>query len=309
MIQNGSCNIPKRVTRWLAPFVVTLFCAVHLFAQGTAGSISGVVQDAQGAVVPGAKVTAFNQNENAVTAVDTSNSDGVYVFNPLPVSTYTIRIEAQGFKTYEQKDIVLNVNNKIGLPPVLLTVGAVSESVSVEANAVALETVTATRSAVVDNTQLNDLPVLTRTNVATAYLREIPGSAPDVTSNFNGGRVTDVVSQLDGVTDMDAGNNGFGYSYSIEAVGEVKVTTNGFTAEYGRAAGFQVSSVLKSGTSNIHGSGFWFHQNEGLNANTSIDKMQPSASSPLGIQKPLNRGMLAGFTLGGPVWMPVGPLK
>ncbi len=310
MPRNVITSIANRPGRRLASLALALsFCSVQLFAQGTAGSITGLVQDASGKVLPGAKVTAFNQNQKAVTAVDLTNGQGVYVFNPLPVSTYTITIEAAGFKTYTQKDIVLNVNDKIGLPPIVLTVGSVSESVSVEADAVALETVTATRSGLVDNNQINDLPVQTRTNVATSYLREIPGSAPDVASNFNGGRVTDVVNQLDGVTLMDAGNNGLGYSYSIEAVGEVKVTTNGFTAEYGRAAGFQVSSVLKSGTSNIHGSGFWFHQNEGLNANTSIDKMQPSASSPLGIQKPLNRGMLAGFTLGGPVWMPVGPLK
>jgi hypothetical protein len=66
----------------------------------------------------------------------------------------------------------------------------------------------------VDSTQLNELPILTRTNAATAYLREIPGSAPDVSTNFNGQRVTDVVNQIDGVTAMDAGNNGVNYSYS-----------------------------------------------------------------------------------------------
>jgi hypothetical protein len=154
----------------------------------------------------------------------------------------------------------------------------------------------------VDTAQLNELPILSRTNAATAYLREIPGSAPDVTSNFNGQRVTDVVNQLDGVTMMDAGNNGVNYSYSVEAVGEVKVTTNAFTAEYGRAGGYQVSSVLKSGTSSLHGTGFWFHQNEGLNANSYTNNMQK-------IQKGLSRSMLSGFTVGGAIWMPVGPLK
>ena len=302
MLHNVIYRVVRNSCKLLAPFVLALICYVNSFAQGTAGSITGTVEDAQGAVVPGAKVTAYNQNEKAVTAVDTTNSDGAFVFNPLPVSTYTITVEAPGFKSYSQKDIVLNVNDKLGLPPILLTVGAVSESISVEANAVALETVTATRSGMVDTTQLNELPVLTRTNAATAYLREMPGSAPDVTSNFNGQRVTDVVNQLDGVTMMDAGNNGVNYSYSIEAVGEVKVTTNAFTAEYGRAGGYQVSSVLKSGTSNLHGTGFWFHQNEGLNANSYTNNMQS-------IQKPLSRSMLSGFTLGGPVWMPVGPLK
>jgi hypothetical protein len=286
----------------LQAFGLALVCSGYLFAQGTAGSITGIVQDGQGAVIAGAKVTAFNQNQNAVSAVVTTNSQGVYVFNPLSVSTYTITIEAQGFKTYSQKDIVLNVNDKLGLPEAVLTVGAVSESITVEANAVALETVTATRSAVVDNTQINELPVQTRTNVATAYLRVIPGSAPDVTSNFNGQRASDVVNQLDGVTMMDAGNNGANFSYSIESVGEVKVSTNAFTAEFGRSSGYQVSSVLKSGTSSIHGSAFWFHKNEGLNANTYTNNMQ-------NIQKPLSRDMLSGFTIGGPVWMPFGPLK
>jgi carboxypeptidase family protein len=302
MIQNVILSIANGPGRRLALFALALLCSGHLFAQGTAGLITGVVEDSTGKVVPGAKVTAYNQNQKAVTAVDVTNGQGVFVFNPLPVSIYTITVEAPGFKTYTRNDIVLNVNDKIGLPPTILTVGSVSETISVEANTVELETVTATRAGLVDNTQLNDLPIQTRTNVATSYLREIPGSAPDVSSNFNGQRVTDVVNQLDGVTMMDAGNNGVNYSFSIEAVGEVKVTTNAFTAEYGRAAGFQVSSVLKSGTSTLHGSGFWFHQNEGLNANTSMNNMQ-------GIQKPLSRGMLSGFTLGGPVWMPVGPLK
>jgi hypothetical protein len=305
MLQNGIRNIQNRGGQWLAPLALSLFCAVHLFGQGTAGSITGVVQDAQGAVVVGAKVTAFNQNEKAVTSVVNTNGSGVYVFSPLPVASYTITVEAQGFKSYSQKDIVLNVNDNLGLPPVALTVGAVSESISVEANAVALETVTATRSAVVDNTQINELPVATRTNVASAYLREIPGSSPDASSNFNGQRSSDAVNQLDGVTMMDAGNNGVNYSYSIEAVGEVKVSTNAFTAEFGRSSGYQVSSVLKSGTSDIHGSGFWFHKNEGLNANSSMNNM----TLPTPIQKPLSRDMLSGFTVGGPVWMPFGPLK
>jgi hypothetical protein len=282
MLQNTIGNKSKmRSTWWLTPLVLTLFCSAQLFAQGTAGSISGVVEDAQGAVVVGAKVTAINQNQNAVAATDTSNSDGVFVFNPLSVATYTVKIEAPGFKTYEQKNIVVNVNDKIGLPPVLLTVGAVSESITVEANAVELETVTATRSGMVDTAQLNELPVLSRTNAATAYLREIPGSAPDVTGNFNGQRGTDVVNQLDGVTMMDTGSNGANYSYSIEAVGEVKVTTTGFTAEYGRSAGYQISSVIKSGTSGLHGTGFWFHQNEGLNANSSFNKMSQPAIQKL----------------------------
>jgi hypothetical protein len=286
---------------WLV-FAAALLCTAPLFGQNTAGSITGVVNDAQGAIIADAKVSAVNQEENVVITAVTTNREGVFVFNPLKVGTYTIIVEASGFKSFSQKNIALNVNDNIGLPPIVMTVGSVSESVTVEANAVALETVSATRAAVVNSTQLQDLPIQTRTNVATAYLREIPGNPPDSTGNFNGQRVSDGVNQLDGVTMMDAGNNGVNYSYSIEAIGEVKVSTNAFSAEYGRSSGYQVASVIKSGTSSLHGSGFWFHKNEGLNANSFTNNMQ-------GIQKPLSRDMLSGFTVGGPIWMPWGPLK
>jgi len=287
---------------WLSMAAVFLCCSLPLMAQNTAGSITGVVQDSQGAVIPGAKVTALNQEEHAVNGSTVTNHEGVFVFNPLKVATYTITVEAPGFKTFSQKNIVLNVNDAIGLPPIVMALGNVSETISVEANAVALETVTATRSAVVDATQLQELPISTRTNVATAYLREIPGNPPDSTGNFNGQRNSEVTNQLDGVTAMDAGNNGANYTFSIEAVGEVKVTTNGFTAEYGRSSGYQVASVLKSGTSDFHGEGYWFHKNEGLGANSFTNNEQ-------GIQKPLSRAMLSGFNFGGPIWMPFGPLK
>ena len=297
---NAGFSLTRQGSLSIAAFFLCL--SLPLMAQNTAGSITGVVQDSQGALIPGAKVTALNQEEHAVNGSTVTNHEGVFVFNPLKVATYTITVEAPGFKIFSQRNIVLNVNDAIGLPPIVMALGNVSETISVEANAVALETVTATRSAVVDATQLQELPISTRTNVATAYLREIPGNPPDSTGNFNGQRNSEVTNQLDGVTVMDAGNNGANYTYSIEAVGEVKVTTNGFTAEFGRSSGYQVASVLKSGTSEFHGEGYWFHKNEGLGANSFTNNEQ-------GIQKPLSRAMLSGFNFGGPIWMPFGPLK
>lgn len=126
------------------------------------------------------------------------------MFNPLKVGAYTISVEASGFKTFSQKNFALNVSDNIGLPPIVMSVGSVSESVAVKADAVALQTVSATRAAVVNSTQLQDLPIHARTKVATAYLREIPGNPPDSTGNFNGQRVSDGLNQLDGVTMMDA---------------------------------------------------------------------------------------------------------
>src|SRR5579863_4506494 len=193
---------------WLLCLAILFFAQLSSFGQNTAGSITGVVQDSQGAVIPGATVTALNQGQNAVNASVVTNREGVFVFNPLAAGTYTVSVEAAGFKKYTQRNIVLNVNDNLGLQPIVMDIGAVTESVVVEANAVALETITATRSAVVDNTQLQDLPISTRTNVAGAYLREIPGNPPDSTGNFNGQRNSEVTNQLDGVTAMDAGNNG-----------------------------------------------------------------------------------------------------
>src|SRR5580692_10575294 len=103
MLQNGIRNIRNMQT--LAPITLCLLFVTQAFAQGTAGSITGTVEDAQGAAIPGVRVTAYNQNQKANTAVNTTNGQGVYVFNPLPVSTYTITVDAPGFKTYSQRDI------------------------------------------------------------------------------------------------------------------------------------------------------------------------------------------------------------
>jgi len=107
---------------------------------------------------------------------------------------------------------------------------------------------------------------------------------------------------MDGVTFMDMGNAGANFSLSMEAVGQVTVVTNSMGAEYGRSGGFQVSSVIKSGSKDFHGSGYWYHKNEGLNANSWTNNFQ-------NIRKPISRALNSGFTIGGPVWMPFGPLK
>lgn len=275
-----------------------------LVAQITAaGSISGVVQDSQGAVIPGAKVTAVNQNQGAVLGVATTDIAGTFLFNPLPApAKYTLTVEAAGFKRYSQADIALDAGAQRGLSPFVLEIGSVSDSVLVEANAVQLETVSATRSQAVSQQQIADLPVSSRTNFATAYLRDVNGNPPDATGSFNGQPAVQQTVQIDGVTTMDMGNASGNFSWSMEAVGEVKVSTNSMGAEYGRSSGFQVTSVLKSGTKDFHGSGYWYHKNEGLNANTWTNNFQ-------GIQKPISRSMLSGFTIGGPAWLPFGPLR
>src|SRR5215831_8415455 len=120
-----------------------------LQAQNTSGSITGTVQDATGAVIPGVQVSLINQEQGAAARQTVTNEAGIYLFSALPAATYTITAELAGFKVYKKTDVKLFVNDKMGLPPIILEVGSQAESVTVEAQTVQLETVSAERSGVV----------------------------------------------------------------------------------------------------------------------------------------------------------------
>src|SRR5213594_2429028 len=153
--------------------IVLLTPTLPLIAQNTSGSITGVVQDASGAVIPGAQVTLINQ-EQGVTARDTiTNEAGIYLFSALPAATHTVTVELPGFKTYKKTDVKLFVNDRMGLPPVVLEVGSQAESVTVEAAAVTLETVSAERSGIVTGRQMIDIALNGR-NFA-SLLKLVPG--------------------------------------------------------------------------------------------------------------------------------------
>ena len=126
-------------------------------AQNTSGSITGVVQDVSGAVIPGAQVSLTNQDQGVMFQQTITNEAGLYLFSALPAATYTVTVELPGFKAYKKTDVKLFVNDKLGLPPIVLEVGSQGESVTVEAAAVTLETVTAERSGVVDSRQILDI--------------------------------------------------------------------------------------------------------------------------------------------------------
>src|SRR5215471_1389793 len=112
--------------------VAALFAfSASLIAQNTSGSITGVVQDSTGAVIPGATVTLINQDQGQSARTTVTNEAGIYLFSALPAATYTVTAELAGFKTYTTKDNKLFVNDKMGVPPIVLEVGAQGESVTV----------------------------------------------------------------------------------------------------------------------------------------------------------------------------------
>src|SRR5437764_10302996 len=126
---------------WIALSIVAMVPAA---AQTNSGAITGVIQDAQGAVIANARITLINTEQGAGSAREAnSNGEGVFLITPIPPSTYTLTVEVAGFKKYTQSGIVVNANDRLGLPAIALEVGSTGDSVTVEANVVQLETLTA----------------------------------------------------------------------------------------------------------------------------------------------------------------------
>jgi hypothetical protein len=286
-----------------------LAAAIPVAAQNTAGSISGVIQDPQGAIIPNAKVTLTNQAQGSGSArALATNTEGAFVFSPVLPGTYNLTVEVSGFKKYTQSGIVLDVSDRLGLPPIALEVGSTGESITVEAAAVQLQTLTAERSGVVTGTQAVDVAINGRNY--TSLLRTIPGVPADAGTgdvSVNGGRTAQNNFTLDGQNVTDIGvNQQFAYRISMDAIAEFKVSTNGQTAEFGRNDGAQIQVITKSGTKDFHGTGYWFKRGEFMNANTFVNNAQPVKNNNgiVAAPFPIYRYLDAGFTAGGPIYVP-----
>ena len=195
---------------------LSMFTAAH--AQNTAGSITGSIQDPQGAVIPNARVTLTNNAQGAASAREvTSNGEGVYLFTPLLPGTYTLTVEVTGFKKYTQSNLTVNVNDRLGLAAIALEVGSTGESITVEASAVQLETVTSERSGVVTGRQMVDIALNGRN--FTGLLKTVPGSSADGIASFNGQRVNQNNYTVDGQTITDIGTNAQNaYRVNVDAI-------------------------------------------------------------------------------------------
>jgi hypothetical protein len=291
----------KNVGRVLLCAVVALIAGdSRIEAQNVTGSITGVVQDAQGAVIPNARVTLTNEAQGAGSArvVDT-NGEGAFVFSPLIAGTYSVAIEMMGFKRYVQSGIILDASEKLGLPIIALEVGATGESVTVEAAAIQLQTLNGERSAVVTGNQMVDIAINGRNY--TSLLRTVPGVPADAGTgdvSVNGGRTAQNNFTVDGQNVTDIGvNQQFAYRISMDSIAEFKVSTSSQTAEFGRNDGAQIQVVTKSGTQDFHGTGYWFKRGEWMNANTFTNNFSGIPIQPY-------RFMTAGWTFGGPIYIP-----
>ena len=292
-----------------------ILCILPLLAFSTLGLaqevtsvILGVVNDPTDAVVPHATVTA---NETATGQSRTAVSDeaGRFRFNDVRAGIYTIRVQADGFKAFELRNVNLLTGETRDLGKMVLQIGAVSEEVSVMAQSTPVQTASSERSASVTPEQLDQLSLKGRDPFDMMHL--IPGVVDaslgkrDLENAYSMGNISingldpqSLNVAIDGVTEMDEGGNYTAYvTPNMDSVAEMRVLTNGYQAEYGRQSGGTINLISKSGSRAFHGTGHFDHRHEDLNANTFFNNRQ-------GLQRPLYRYMIAGYSFGGPAYIP-----
>jgi Carboxypeptidase regulatory-like domain len=306
----------QRNRYWAVLFscVFALLVAGRLFASVTA-SISGNVKDASGASITGATVTATNTG-TGIAQTRTTNGQGFYSFQLLPLGTYVLTVEQTGFKEYQQTDLVLDVNSALTVDATL-QVGQVSEKVEVAANALHVETVSSQMGEVIEGKEMTDVPLVTRSytdllalqpgvvsspsGMSGAYAGSfisagfpVPPVSGDLNSgalSVNGMRESANAFILNGVLVQEVGYSGAGAIPNLDSIAEFRILTNNTDAEYGNYAGAQINVVTKAGTNQWHGNAFEFLRNTDLDAKNYFD---------VGSRGAYNQNQFGG-TFGGPV--------
>ncbi len=274
-------------------------------AQANRGSIKGEVQDPQQAGVPDAQITLKNE-ATGVAAKTTSGSSGQFDFVDLSPGTYTLTAEAKGFSTSTQQHVTVDVGKTLALV-VGLQPGQVQQTVSVEANAAAVESQTSDIGTSITPQEIKDLPVslsgdmrnpLSFVLLTPGVSGSTPGPTPDYRLHISGSNSYANEIYIDGIPVANTNLSGDVSSNHppIDSIGEFRIANNNQSAEYGLSSGI-VSFSFKSGSNNFHGSLFEYLQNDKLNAAGYV-------ANALGQQKaPLKQNEFGG-TFGGPVWIP-----
>jgi len=299
----------KRVLSCLsAGSLLLLFTAAAVLAQATA-QITGTVKDASGGVLPGASVT-ITQTDTGFKRDVVTEADGSFSFPSIPIGPYRLDVMLQGFRTSSQTGIVLQVNSNVAIP-VVMALGEVAETITVQANAQVVETRSLGVGQVMDNKRILDLPLNGR-NPAD-LLQYLPAAVPQPALNATsrsmgrsnggqayslaGGLAFGVAYVLDGATHNNPYDNLNLPLPFPDALQEFRAETSALTAQNGMHSGAAVNAVTKSGTNQFRGDGFEFFRHHSLNATDPF-----AAKNPDGTRKDdgLKRNQF-GLTLGGPI--------
>ena len=305
------------MARWFTSVLVVLLLAgVHgvgtARAQGLTAQLSGVVRDAAGGVMPGVSVVVKNAGTNQVRQTITGG-DGTFVFPDLLAGTYDITATMSGFKTYEQKGIELGATDRVALRAISLELGGLNEQITVKAEAALVQTKTAARSGLVAREQIDDIAVKGRDFAA--YLKLLPGVVDTSNREAPGwgsmgglsinGRSGGFNFSYDGVTNKDTGSNSGNYQApALDSIGEIRVQTSNFQAEYGRSSGATITVVTRAGTKEYHGSAAYYKRDTSLNANEFSRKQQCALGQLAQCAAPLYKFDNTAWTVGGPVLIP-----
>jgi hypothetical protein len=282
---------------------VFLFVSSLIISQEFRATVDGRIMDPAGARVLGADITLRNTQTGDVVTTK-SGDDGAYHFAFLLPGNYTITVEKAGFQKAIREGIRLEVAER-GVVDIALAVGDVGQSVTVSANALALQTETADRGLNIDTTQVLDVPLMGRNPFAAAW--SAPGVIQDASTQrlrpfdisgsssmaIDGGRPSTNEVLVDGISSLLEASS-VSYVPTAEAVGEFKVQTTNFDAQYGWTLGGVVNMITKNGTNQFHGSVFEFFQNTHLDANTFNDNLT-------GVPRQSSHINTFGGDIGGPV--------
>ena len=295
----------------LALAMIFAGAATRANAQGLTGQISGVVTDTGGGVMPGATVTVKNVGTN-LTREAVTGPDGVFIITNLLAGTFDLSVTVQGFKPYEQKDIVLGATERLALRAIALEIGGLSEVVTVASESVRVQTTSGERSATITASQIEDIglkgrdfmgSLKTLPGVIDTSGRDAPGWGSVGGMSING--QTSFNFSYDGVTNKDTGSNSGNYAApALDSIAEVKVQASNFQAEYGRSSGATITVVTKSGTRDFRGSVAYYRRNEKLNTNTWDRRRQCDAGQVASCAKAPYRFDNTAWTIGGPVLIP-----
>ena len=298
----------SRACYWLLSSLLIMglctFYSSSTWAQVTSGSLTGVVSDPTGAVIPGAKVVLTDENKG-YNYPTTTDAVGRYLVTNLPPSTYIISVEARGFKTYRREGILLDVGTRVAVD-VRLELGATAQTVEVTGAAPVLSTQDAVTGQEVDRTMINNLPLVDRNVLDLAFLSpgvlQVPGSPYGTSTgiNFvsNGGRNDTSEVLIDGIAatsyEPNTGINTPLYQPSVDAVQEFKIMQNNYTAEEGFSGNTYVTLVSRSGSNTIHGDVYEFARNKDFDSNNWF-------SNASGGKLPSLRKNQFGGSVGGPI--------
>jgi len=290
------------------PFLFLLLCLIPAASYAQNATIVGTVTDPSGAVMPNVNVTVAN-SATGWTKTYPTNDSGQYVAPDIQIGRYNVKAESSGFKVSEQKDVVVQVGDRLRID-FQMKVGTSSETVTVEANPIAIQADSGELSNVITSQQVSQIAVNGRSIYQLAQLT--PGASSQINGfvntpvggdsnvEFNGMRQNHNIYLLDGGENDDRGGaGGMSIAPSTDAIAEFRALTSNYGAEYGLSSAATMVMVLKSGTSTLHASAWEFNRNDAFDARGFFN---PRDNGSGGINQVAKlRLNVFGFNVGGPV--------